>query len=130
MGEPSDGITSELINFILTNVKLELGLEDTSKDALLTLYIDTICHNFLIITNRKVFPEAAKYLMIDLVKDKFDVNNTAAPELQAIQSMSEYDRTVNFGVTSTVAAKLNLIAQKQLEANERLISKFKLLYRT
>ena len=128
--EENNGITQELINFILTNVKLMLGIEDASQDSLLTLYINIICHNFLIRVNRRVFPEKAKYLMIDLVKDKFDSNNTTDPQLQAIQSMSEYDRTVNFGVTSTVANKLNLIAQKQLDNNEILINKFKLLYKT
>lgn len=128
--ENNDGITPQLITFILSNVKLEEGITDTEKDALLTLYIEIVCHNFLILTNRNVFPERAKYLMIDLVKDKFDSNNTLAPELQAIQSMSEYDRTVNFGVTSTVEARLNLIAQKQLDENAQLINKFKLLYRT
>ena len=47
--------------------------------------------------------------------------------------MSEAGRSVTFGATqvSTVLANnLNLIAQKQLEENEKLINKFKLLYKT
>ena len=44
--------------------------------------------------------------------------------------MSEYDRTVNFGASSILANRLNLIAQKQLDENDMLINKFKLLYRT
>lgn len=126
----NDGITPELINFILTNVKLELGLTDTNKDALLTLYIEAICHNFLIITNRRVFPEDAKYLMIDLVKDKFDASNINNSDIQSIQSMSEAGRSVNFGVSSVLANRLNLIASKQLDENRTLINKFKLLYKS
>ena len=128
--ETNNGITPELIQFILTNVKLINHITDTSEDNLLTLYITMICNNFLIMTNRRVFPEDAKYLMIDLVKDKFDSNNTADPELKAIQSMSEYDRSVSFGASDIVKARLNLIAQKQLDANITLINKFKLLYKT
>lgn len=130
MENNNDGITTELINFIVTNVKLISGIEDTSQDNLLILYATMLCNNFLIKTNRRVFPDRAKYLMIDLTKDKFDVNNTSDPELNAIRSMSEEGRNVNFGASSILENKLNLIARKQLEDNENLVNKFKLLYRT
>lgn len=130
MEDNNDGITQELINFIITNVKLISGIEDASQDNLLKLYATMLCNNFLIKTNRRMFPEKAKYLMIDLTKNKFDVNNTSDPELNAIRSMSEYDRSVTFGASSILENKLNLIASKQLDDNEQLINKFKLLYRT
>ena len=58
------GITTELIQDILNSVKLVLNLEDTSKDNLLTLYIDIICNRLLIRTNRKVFIPDLKYVVI------------------------------------------------------------------
>ena len=98
--------------------------------ALLTLYIKMICSNILIKTNRRMFPPDLKYVVINLVKDKFDSNNKSDPELQIIKSMSEYDRSVNFGVADTLQTRLNLIAERQLNENESLINKFKLLYKT
>ena len=97
---------------------------------LLTLYIKIICNNILIRTNRRIFPEKLKYTVIDLVKDKFDSNNTNSEDIQSIQSMSEAGRSVNFGVSSVISNKLNLIAQKQLDENEILINRFRLLYKT
>ena len=96
----------------------------------LTLYIEIICNNILIETNRRIFPEPLKYVVIDLVKDKFDSNNTENPELNTIKSMSEYDRTVSFGASSILQSKLELLAQQQVRENLNLINKFKLLYRS
>ena len=125
-----NGITQELITDILNNVKLILGIEDTSKDALLTLYINIICNNILIATNRRIFKKELKYVVINLVVDKFDENNARNTEdIQTIQSMSEYDRSVNFGVNDILKARLNAIAIKQLDENEKLINRYKLLYR-
>lgn len=125
-----NGITQELINFIVTNAKVILGITDTSKDNLLTLYATMLCNNVLIKINRRKFPEALKYVMIDLVKDKFDSNNKEDPELKTIQSMSEYDRSVSLGASDILKARLNLIAQRQLDENEKIINKFKLLYKS
>ena len=116
------GITGALIDEILQWVKSMNGITDASQDELLTLYIRAVCTNILIKTNRRVFPPELKYVVIDLVRDKFSLNNTNDPELNAIKSMSEAGRIV--------AAKLKLIAEKQLADNERLINKFKLLYKT
>jgi hypothetical protein len=125
-----NGITQELINFIVTNVKVILGITDTSKDSLLTLYATMLCNNVLIKLNRRRFPEALKYVMVDLVKDKFDSNNKEDPELKAIQSMTEYDRSVSLGASDVLKARLNLIAKQQLDANEQVINRFKLLYKS
>ena len=146
------GITEKLIKEILENVCLILdikepvlpenptpeqqeqyGKEKVEYDntiALLTLYIKMICNNILIKTNRRMFPPDLKYVVVNLTKDKFDSNNKSDPELQIIKSMSEYDRSVNFGTSDTLQTRLNLIAQKQLDENEQLINRFKLLYKT
>lgn len=123
------GITPELITDILNNVKISKGIADTSKDSLLILYIKAICTNILIKTNRRMFVPDLKYIVIDLVMDKYD-SLIANAELTSIQSMSEYDRTVTFGVSGPLQYKLNLIANKQLDDNEKLINRFRLLYKT
>ena len=73
-----------------------------------------------------------KYIVVDLVKDKFDLNNgnNANSDIQSVQSMSEAGRSVNFGVSNVIANRLNIIAQKQLDENMAIINKYKLLYKT
>ena len=135
-----NGITTQLIQDILNSVKLSQGLTDTSKDNLLIMYINKICNNILIKTNRKIFMPELKYVVIDLVNNAYimylnnlkginDINNSN----NSIQSMSEAGRNVSFGATNIsndLANKLNLLTQKQLEENELIINKFKLLYKT
>lgn len=123
------GITNKLITEILDGVKLILNITDTSKDELFTLYIKILCTNILIKTNRRIFVPDLKYLVIDLVVNKFNTD-TPDEEIQSIVSMTEYDRTVNFGVSNVLQTKLTLLAQKQLQENDILINKYKLLYRT
>lgn len=126
----NDGITDELINDILKNVKLTCNILDNSKDTLLTMYIKAVCTNILIATNRRVFIPEMKYLVTDLVISKYTSNDLGNNDnLQSIQSMSEAGRSVNFGVSNVITNKLNLLAQKQLQDNTNLVNKFKLLYK-
>lgn len=121
-------ISNELMEFILNNVELYLG-ENTYDKKLIVLYINMLCQNIIIQTNRNKFPEALRYLVIDLVKDKFDINKPDS-EIQSVQSMSETGRSINFGTSGVLATKLNLIAQKQLEEHTSLINRYRLVYRT
>lgn len=131
MDKTNNGITSELIDEILANVKILEGIETTDMDELLTLYINIICNHILIKTNRKVFIPELKYVAAILVQNALDSNSKVNKEItNSISSMTEYDRTVNFGASSILANRLNLIAQKQLDENDTLINKFKLLYKT
>lgn len=130
MEKNDKGVTSDLINFIIANVKLIHGITDTTQDNLLIAYTNIICNNLLIRTHRRMFDENMKYLVINLVADKFDVNNTNNPDLKAIQSLSEAGRSVNFGASNILTTRLNLIAHKQLDENESIIKEFRLLYRT
>lgn len=122
------GITDKLIDEIVEYVKLTSTIDN---DEVLRVYTEAICTNILIKTNRRMFTPELKYVVMTLVKDKFieentDINNDA----QSIQSMSEDGRTVNFGVSDLMKAKLNLLAEKQITENENIIGKFKLLYKT
>lgn len=127
--ENKNGITDELINEILANVKLIKAITDSSKDELLTLYIKAVCNNILIKIHRRVFPEQLKYVVTDLVIDKM-FGEQSSEELKSIQSMSEFDRSVNFGVSDDILARLNIIAKKQVEENMHLIFEFRLPYKT
>lgn len=132
-------ISNELVSDILKNIKLKLNLaQPTTPDELkeyqykldlITLYIRTICTNILIRTNRNKFPDQLKYLVVDLVIDKLFLNKNDE-ELQSIQSMTEYDRTVNFGASTTIKTKLDLLAKRQLDEYDILINRFRLLYKT
>ena len=110
------------------NNKTPEQIEYEHKIYLLVLYIKMICNNILIKTRRKVFPKELKYLVVNLVVDKFN-SNLPDSDIQQIQSMTEYDRTVNFGVSSITKTKLEMIARKQLEEYDDLIKEYRLLYR-
>lgn len=143
------GITEELIQEILDNVCLVLNIvepeqpeeetEEYEKEKaeydriieILKLYIQAICTNILIKTNRRMFIPDLKYIVCNLVVDKYtnDIGSNDS-DINSIQSMSEAGRSVNFGISNALLNKLNLIAQKQIEENETLINKYKLLYKT
>lgn len=125
------GISPELITELLNQIKMLQGIKDNNQDTIITFYIHTICNKLLIKTNRRIFIPDMKYLVIDLVTEKLDIIKAeSTDELQTIQSMSEYDRSVSFGVPEAVKNKLNLIAEKQIDEQTQLINRFKLLYRT
>ena len=126
-----NGVTSELINEIFKNVRIVTGIADTSKYDLITYYIKAVCTNLLTRTNRTKFIDDMKYLVVELVSDKLTQNSAnSIDNIQTVQSMSEAGRTVNFGIPDVLKNRLNLLAQKQLEENEKSINKFKLLYKT
>ena len=147
-----NGITYKLINEILENVCLLNNIEEPEVPAqnadasvvtkyneelkvyqhqinIITYYIKAICNNILIETNRRKFVPELKYVVINLVNDQL-ISDKSIDEFQSIQSMSEAGRSVNFGVSNELAQKLNLLAQKQLNENELLISKYRLLYKS
>lgn len=139
------GISTTLINEILETIctlnnisEPEEGIADYEKlhkeyenqVDIITLYIKAICTNILIKTNRRIFVPELKYVVIDLVNDKLNSTDKSIQDLQSIQSMSEAGRSVNFGVSGVLQTKLNLIVQKQLNENETLINRYKLLYKS
>ena len=123
------GITDELIHDILLNVKVMKSIGDSSYDNVLKLYIKLICEKILDRTNRRIFPKNLAYLVVDMVVDKYE-SNLPITNIQWIQSMSETGRSVNFGVDSVTASKLNLLAQQKVNEYEILLGKYRLLYKT
>ena len=98
------------------------------KIRVLTLYIITICRNILIKTRRRVFPRELKGVVVDLVVEKFKLNATDE-DIAQIQSLEEYDRKVDFGISSVTRSKLDMWAKAQLKEHESLINEYRLLYR-
>lgn len=136
MGEDDRGITDILIDEILTNVELLLKIDANEKEyeykiEVITLYIRIICNEILILTNRTTFPTDLKYLVVTMVVDTFN-GDSINSDLQSmsIQSMSEAGRSVNFGTSGVIQTRLQLLAQEEISKNNKLINRYKLLYRT
>lgn len=153
MNRNDGGISATLINEIVENICLlnniqepeDLPQNPTDKQMeqyetdlkqyqytidLLTLYIKATCQEILIKTNRRIFVPELKYVVIDLVNDKYNNKDLSGDGLQSIQSMSEAGRSVNFGVSNVIANKINLLVKKQIEDNQSMINKYKLLYKS
>lgn len=137
-------IDEDIFDFIYEKVLLLNGIiipnenaseEDITKynqlKELLTYYINETCNNILIKTNRTKFPEDLKYLVVQLTNDAYCMyKSNSAEGSQTIQSMSETGRTVNFGISDTDKIKYQLLINRQLNDNEQLINRYKLLYKT
>lgn len=127
-------ITQELFDFIYKNVLIMLDIQepDNATKQLITLYINSTCQNIVIKTNRTSFPEGLKYLVIEMVTDWYTVNksNIDTESTQIVQSMSENGRSVNYTIPDNLKSKINLFIQKQLNEQDTLINRYKLLYRT
>lgn len=121
-------IDDRIINEIVENVKDLSDITDAKSIKILTIYAELICNRALIYTNRTKFPEDMKYVIIDLLKLKFDSEKPSA-EIQEIQSMSEAGRSINYGVSSVLQNKLNLLAQQQIDENKILLNRFRLVYK-
>lgn len=149
----------ELFKKIKANITIILkakGLDDkaiSNISDLLDLYIQMICKNITIQTNRKKFPEDLSYIVVDMVIDRYeDINGIndiiskyysdveeAKNNLKIIQSMSEKDRSITYSdntlnvCNAEVELQKTLIAKKfdaKLEEYRKLINRYRLVYRT
>lgn len=121
-------IDTNTYGFILNNIKL---LNSNVNEKILKFYIDKIIQEITIKTNRIKFPNDLRYLVIDLANDAFAINtmNTTPDQKQAINSMSEGGRSVNFGIDSYSQTRFNLLLQQKLNDNEKLINRYRLVYK-
>lgn len=127
--ENDRGISKELIESILKNVKLLEGITDSNKDEVLKLYINIICSKILEKTNRRVFPKELEYIVVEMTQNDYK-SNLPSDELQGVQKMSEAGRSVDFGVDETTSKKIELYVSKKLFDYDTIINRYKLLYRT
>lgn len=124
-------LSKDTFNFILEEVIKLLPEIKPGEKSILEFYINKICNDILIKTNRNSFPIGLKHLVIQLTLDAFEIYKADNIEdKQSIQSMSETGRTVNFGVSDTWKTKYQILINKQLNDNEKLINRYRLLYKT
>jgi len=122
-------IPDALLTEILGYVKTYNRITDTTQDNLIELYIRMLYNNILVYIRRSEFPLQLKYVLVDLVNDRF-FSNTPDSSLKSIQSMSEYDRSVSFGTSDELKARLDILAKQQVQDNVHLLNEFRLLYKT
>lgn len=125
---PTEIIDTSTNGFILNNIKL---LNPDVKEEILKFYINKAIQEITIKTNRIKFPDDLKYLVIDLINDTLAINNmnTNSQEAQSIKSMTEQDRKVDFGLDSYSQTRFNLLLQQKLLDNEKLINRYRLMYK-
>lgn len=124
-------VEKEVFDFILSNIKSSQGITDNKQDDIIKLFINTTCTEIVIRTNRNKFPEDLKYLVINMANTMYELHkaNSDSQGSQIIQSMSEDGRKVDFGIDGVTKMKLQLAIQKQLDTQDTLINRYRLLYK-
>ena len=121
-------IDTKTYDFILRNAKL---INKDFNEEILAYYIDKAINDVTIKTNRNKFPEGLKYLVVEMITDILDVNkaNNSSSESQGIKSISEGGRNVSFGMSDYSLSRFNLLLQQKIADNEKLINRYRLLYK-
>ena len=124
-------IDKKVFDFIYESVILTIDKNSADITQILTYYINKICTDIIILTNRNKFPEDLKYLVVELTKDAYAMYKSSSDSntSQNIQSMSEDGRSVSFGSTDEWKAKYNSLIATQLVQNEKIINRYRLLYK-
>lgn len=123
-------IDKEIYDFIIKNVNL-LNKEITDSD-LLDYFIDKTCTEIIIKTNRNKFPDALKFLVIDLVDEAIGLYTSTKQDSdknQVVQSMSETGRSITYGTSDDWKIKYKLLLEKQMEDHKTMLNRYKLLYK-
>ena len=124
-------IDKDTFDFIHEQVLSSIEDKIPDIETFVDYYINKICLDIVIKTNRNSFPKDLKYLVVELTKDAYAMYKSNLAEAnQTIQSMSETGRTVNFGISDIEKTKYQLLINRQLNDNEQLINRYKLLYKT
>lgn len=122
-----DGAEEELGFDCLSTVKVLLGITDTDKDAVLSVYIDMTRQEILNYCNRSDLPEALNYTLCRMTADAYrDI--TAAQSTGEVKgnvsSISEDGRSVSF---SSGAEFKTSITDRVTRITE--LNRYKKLYR-
>ena len=122
------------------------------NDEALKLYAKMICQKILDKTNRKIFPTDLKYIVVEMLVDKYNEINgmqnildkyfssdeITSIDLDTISSLSEEGRTVSFNngkkdIASKEIANQNALINKMLEQKfedyKTIINRYRLVYR-
>lgn len=137
-------IDSEVFKYIYDNLLLVNNItvpDDTANEEdkkaysnlskILEYYINKICTDIIIMTNRNNFPNDLKDVVVSLASDAYELykSSSNAGTTQNIQSMSEDGRSVSFGSAEEWKTKYNTLIATQLAQNEKIINRYRLLYK-
>jgi len=127
---------NELINGILKEFKMLNSISNVLNDDLYKLYIKKSIQTILNLTNRYVFPNELRYVVLDLINELYNDNGfiksvTNNETTQSIKSISEEGRQVTFGNASesTVNSLLSSYISNRLDIRKQEINRYKLLYK-
>ena len=124
-------IDKKVFDFIYESTILTIDKNSANFTQILTYYINKICTDIIILTNRTQFPEDLKYLVVELTRDAYAMYKSSndSNTSQNIQSMSEDGRSVTFGSSAEWKVKYNALIATQLAQNEKIINRYRLLYK-
>lgn len=122
-----DGAEEEIGFDYLSTVKVLLGITDTDKDAVLSVYIDMTRQEILNYCNRSDLPEALNYTLCRMTADAYrDI--TAAQSTGEVKgnvsSISEDGRSVSFSSGAEFKTAITDRVTRMTELN-----RYKKLYR-
>ena len=127
---------NELINGILKEFKMFNSISNVLNDDLYKLYIKKSIQTILNLTNRYVFPNELRYVVLDLINELYNDNGfiksvTNNETTQSIKSISEEGRQVTFGNASesTVNSLLSSYISNRLDIRKQEIYRYRLLYK-
>ena len=127
---------NELIGIILKDFKLVNNISNNQNDDLFRVYIKKAIQSILNLTNRYEFPEELIYVVLDLVNEFYNDNSilltiTNSQSSESIKSITEKDRTVEFGNSSesTINSLLSAYINDKLQLRIKEINRYRLLYK-
>lgn len=127
---------NELIGIILKDFKLVNNITNNQNDDLFRVYIKKAIQSILNLTNRYEFPEELIYVVLDLVNEFYNDNSilstiTNSQSSESIKSITEKDRTVEFGNSSesTINSLLSAYINDKLQLRIKEINRYRLLYK-
>lgn len=126
-------LDTQLFEFIYNKILIlnNIQIPDSNVKDIIEYYINDVCTQITIKTNRNKFPKDLKYLAVGMINRAYNLyKSETTSDDQVIQSMSETGRTVSFGQSDNQKTKYQLLLEQELKNNELLINRYKLLYRT
>lgn len=111
----------------LSKVKLLLGIDDESKDEVLTFHIELVRNEILNYCNRSDFPSALNFTLCQMVADVFRDNqrgNSTGNVVGNVSSISEDGRSVSF----TNGNEIKTAIEDKI-SRTRELNRYKLLFR-
>jgi len=110
---------------LLDIVKTLLGITDTSKDTILTLYVDMTIQQILNYINRAELPNELTYVAAQMVVDAYnEMLDASKTTTGKATSVSEAGRSVSFDSSLATMA-----IERRIEDRQKQLNSFRLPFR-